>query len=141
MFGIGLPELIVIFIIALIVLGPDKLPQVVKQIARLVAELKKAGEEFKAQLDLEAVKDLKDIKKDITEDIKQNLPPGGLGPDWKPAGAKGSDAGAVERPNDVNADGDKPSCQAPEAGALEASPAQLQGHAADRPASDKKDVH
>ena len=53
MFGIGLPELIFIFILALIVLGPEKLPEVAKQLAKLVVDVKKAANEFQKQLELD----------------------------------------------------------------------------------------
>ncbi len=61
MFGIGFPELVLILVLALIVFGPDKLPQLARQIARLVWDLKKASEEFKDQLNLdEALRDIED---------------------------------------------------------------------------------
>ena len=41
MFNIGFGELIVVFIIALIVLGPEKLPDFAKKISRIVIEIKK----------------------------------------------------------------------------------------------------
>jgi Tat protein translocase TatB subunit len=43
MFGIGLPELILIMALALIVVGPDKLPGLAKTVARQLVELKKAA--------------------------------------------------------------------------------------------------
>ena len=46
MFGLGIPELIVIFIIALVVFGPKKLPDLGKSIGRAMAEFKKAQQEF-----------------------------------------------------------------------------------------------
>jgi Tat protein translocase TatB subunit len=60
MFGIGLPELLLILALALIVLGPDKLPQLARQIARYIGELKRTSEELKSQLDIESLE--KDIK-------------------------------------------------------------------------------
>jgi Tat protein translocase TatB subunit len=60
MFGIGLPELLLIFALALILLGPDRLPQLGRQIARYMGELKRASEELKSQLDIESLE--KDIK-------------------------------------------------------------------------------
>ncbi len=62
MFGIGVPELMLIMVLALIVLGPDKLPQLAKQIARFVGELKKASEDFKKQLDIEGLEDIRELK-------------------------------------------------------------------------------
>lgn len=43
MFGIGLPELILILAIALIVVGPDKLPELAKTLSRQMIELKRAA--------------------------------------------------------------------------------------------------
>ncbi|MEA1867380.1 MAG: twin-arginine translocase TatA/TatE family subunit [Thermodesulfobacteriota bacterium] len=62
MFGIGLPELLLILALALIVLGPDKLPQLAKQIAVYMGKLKMASEELKSQLDIESLE--KDIKQE-----------------------------------------------------------------------------
>jgi len=47
MFDIGLPELLVIIAIALIVLGPNKLPELAKTFGRAMREFKKATEEMK----------------------------------------------------------------------------------------------
>jgi len=50
MFGIGLPELILILGIALIVVGPDKLPEMAKSIAKVVLDLKKTASALKESL-------------------------------------------------------------------------------------------
>lgn len=47
MFGIGISEFIVIVIVALIAIGPDKLPQLAKTLGKAFSEFKKAGEEVK----------------------------------------------------------------------------------------------
>jgi Tat protein translocase TatB subunit len=76
MFGIGFPELIFIFIVALIVLGPDKLPEVAKQMAKFVMQLKKTAEDFKNEFDKDMGEDLnklKDIKDQINIDPKKEL--------------------------------------------------------------------
>lgn len=46
MFGLGLPEIIIIFVIALLVFGPKKLPDLGKSIGRAMAEFKKASDDF-----------------------------------------------------------------------------------------------
>lgn len=60
MFGIGIPELLLILALGLIVLGPDRLPQLARQIARYMGKLKKASEELKNQFEIESLE--KDIK-------------------------------------------------------------------------------
>ena len=50
MFGIGLPELILIMAVALIVVGPEKLPDLAKGLARQLVELKKAANVLKESL-------------------------------------------------------------------------------------------
>ena len=59
MFGIGIPELLLIMALALIVLGPDKLPQLAGKLARLLKELKRTSEDLKSQLDVDAIKDIR----------------------------------------------------------------------------------
>ena len=41
MFNIGFGELIIVFIIALVVLGPEKLPEFSKKVAKILKEIKK----------------------------------------------------------------------------------------------------
>lgn len=50
MFGIGLPELILIMAVALIVVGPDKLPELAKSLGKGIVELKKAASTLKESL-------------------------------------------------------------------------------------------
>ena len=47
MFGIGLPELILIMAVALIVVGPEKLPELAKALGKGIVELKKAAASLK----------------------------------------------------------------------------------------------
>lgn len=68
MFGIGMPELIVIAVIALIVIGPEKLPGLAKTFGRMFGELKKATNEFKETIEVES--NLTEVKKAF-EDINK----------------------------------------------------------------------
>lgn len=68
MFGLGIPELIIIFVIALLVFGPKKLPDLGKSIGRAMAEFKKASDDFQESVksemrDVEKSVDLDQIKK------------------------------------------------------------------------------
>ena len=54
MFGsIGMPELIIILVIALIIFGPRKLPELGKSLGRSINEFKKASNELRSTLEEE----------------------------------------------------------------------------------------
>jgi len=77
MFGIGLPEMIVILVVALLVVGPDKLPDLARSLAKGVMDLKKTAENVKNELVAEnplpdmknelkaALPNLADLKSDL----------------------------------------------------------------------------
>jgi len=60
--SIGMPELILIFVIALIVFGPKKLPEIGKSLGKGLAEFKKASDDFKQNIEKE-VESLKEETK------------------------------------------------------------------------------
>lgn len=67
MFGIGLPELIIIMVIALIIIGPSKLPDLARALGKGMAEFKKATQEIKESLDVD--QDFQDIRNDLSDTV------------------------------------------------------------------------
>ena len=64
MFGsLGLPELLMIFVVALIVFGPRQLPEIGKTLGKALGEFTKASDELKNTIEREVhVEELKDLK-------------------------------------------------------------------------------
>jgi len=59
LFGIGLPELLVILVLALIIFGPGKLPDVGKALGRSIGEFKKATKEAQDAVKLDEAESAK----------------------------------------------------------------------------------
>jgi Tat protein translocase TatB subunit len=75
MFGIGMPELLVILAVALIVIGPKKLPELAKTLGKAMGEFKRATSDLKQSivnetgLD-EVSKDLLNLNQEMRDSIK-----------------------------------------------------------------------
>lgn len=98
MFGIGLPEMIVIFAVALIVVGPDKLPGLARSLAKGMMEMKKTLNQFKENLTEES-EQLDSVHKELrttAEELKERM----IDTDpshWHPASGHGKKAVEEER--------------------------------------------
>lgn len=77
MFGIGLPEMIIIAIVALIFIGPDKLPGVLRSIGKGLVELKRATSDVRStvQEEMQKIEDEIEIKevRESAQDFKNEL--------------------------------------------------------------------
>ncbi len=77
MFGIGLPELILIFVLALLVLGPQRLPEVARMVGRAYAQLRRASEEFQRtiQRDIAALERQEDANRNkaVAQELRERF--------------------------------------------------------------------
>tara|TARA_Y100001970_G_C13464402_1_gene476670 strand:+ start:255 stop:488 length:234 start_codon:yes stop_codon:yes gene_type:complete len=70
-FGVGLPEVTVILVLALLIFGPKKLPELGKQLGKTLQSLKNASNEFQNELN-KAVNEPEDTK--TNNMIEKNKP-------------------------------------------------------------------
>lgn len=74
MFGIGMPEMFLILAIALIVIGPKKLPDLAKSLGRAFAEFKRATSELKDSFEIDTeLNDIKTTFNDMSNGIKEAI--------------------------------------------------------------------
>ena len=71
MFGIGMPELLIILAVALIIIGPKKLPELAKTLGRTLGEFKRATNDLKESIQTETgLEDVGDEFKRVDRDLK-----------------------------------------------------------------------
>lgn len=70
MFGLGMMEILMILAIALIVVGPKKLPELAKTLGRAMGDFKRSAQDLKRSMDVEStVKDIVDLPKTNLKEI------------------------------------------------------------------------
>ena len=107
MFGpIGMPELVLIFLVALLVFGPKKLPELGRSLGRGLAEFKRASEDLKRTIEDEieqgkhhvaAVQDEVSSVRQQAEELRNTIASSAAG---SAAGSVASAAPAAETPQD-----------------------------------------
>ena len=75
MFGLGFGEIVIVAILALVLLGPDQLPEAAKALGKTLQDLKKATDGLKGQLEAEMYSVEKAVKKAIDGDRGRRRPP------------------------------------------------------------------
>ncbi len=88
MFGIGSTELIVILVVALIVLGPKKLPGIARSIGKALGEFRRAATDVKQTIERE-VEQVEAREKAVAEEKTASTPPQEASEEVKPGAGQG----------------------------------------------------
>ena len=108
MFGsLGGAELLIILVLALLLFGPRRLPEIGRTIGKGLSEFRKATSDFKANLerevDLSEVKEARDTLRDAKGDIRSTLD--GVRKFAVPPAASPTPAASEARPSDPGSEG------------------------------------
>ncbi|RME26488.1 MAG: twin-arginine translocase subunit TatB [Deltaproteobacteria bacterium] len=72
MFGIGTWELVVILVLALIVVGPQKLPEMARTLGKTLVQWRRSLEQVKREIDLDGIKE--EVARDLElDELKSTL--------------------------------------------------------------------
>lgn len=99
MFGsVGLPELLLIFVIALLLFGPRKLPEIGKTLGKALNEFKRASNDLQRSLEEEiAVDELKQTKREIESAAALTAPASAPAAAAEPAPPQATSSESVEQ--------------------------------------------
>ncbi|MBN8548097.1 MAG: twin-arginine translocase TatA/TatE family subunit [Deltaproteobacteria bacterium] len=71
MFGVSLPELIIVFVVALIVLGPEKLPEIARMFGKLTGEFRKHSNELRREFYNSVYTPSNELRNRINTEVQQ----------------------------------------------------------------------
>jgi len=87
--SLGFPELMFIFVIALILFGPRQLPKIGQSIGRALGEFRRASNEFKRTVEEEvAAEEIRQVEQDLRKAAEPLVPNKGTGSSGGPAPAQ-----------------------------------------------------
>ncbi len=77
MLGIGFPELLLIMVVALVVLGPQRLPEVARMLGKAYGQLRRASEDFQRTIrqDLAAIERQEDVNRNkaVAQELRERF--------------------------------------------------------------------
>ena len=120
--GIGFTELLLLFVIGLLILGPERLPRVAAQLGRWIGKARRTANQLRFQMEREiALADIERARKDRKPDAPQGDKPGSTGgseqSDNESSGGQGPQADAAAA--NGSADPAGTGSASPEAGSAE----------------------
>jgi Tat protein translocase TatB subunit len=76
--NLGFPEMLFLFVLALLIFGPKKLPEIGRQVGKALGEFKRASNDFKAQIQTEI--DQMELEEQRRQIMSLSQPPAGAVP-------------------------------------------------------------
>ena len=73
MFGLGTSEIIVILVLALLIIGPNKLPELAATVGKTIRDLRNSAKEISKEISDDFVNPILDTTKGIQEDIQEDI--------------------------------------------------------------------
>jgi len=70
MFGISFPELLIIFVVLLLVVGPDKLPEIAAKLGKIMGDLKRSSDSVRREFYNSVYTPAKQIRSEVTRELK-----------------------------------------------------------------------
>lgn len=104
MFGIGSTELLVILVVALIVIGPAKLPEIARSLGKALGEFRRVSTDVKRTIEMEVEHEEQKAKAEKAR--KELFPEGGATGKTAAAGSGAAETSADATTNTSGSDGD-----------------------------------